>query len=137
MAYVIRKFSFFTKQLTIFDHDSRKLINETISEMRESSAARDIVKKTSPQFELILSGTGVEAKYVGSKLLEFEINSRWRIFGYQTDGFDKTIRQPAPKKGKYKRGPEQKVHYDGQLFLIRIGHLEDGSLINPGSSLKF
>lgn len=137
MAYAIRKFSFFTKQLTGLNEASREKVNETVRGMREDAEARDTVAKTSPQFSKILSGTGVKKEFVGDKILEFEITKRWRIFAYQTDGFDKTYRQPAHRKGKYKEGPEQTHHFDGQLWLIRIGHLEDGSLIDPGNSLLF
>jgi len=137
MAYAIRKFAFFTRQLAGLNEDSRKKVNETISGMKEDAEARDTVAKTSQQFDKILSGTGVKKGYVGERILEFEINKRWRIFAYQTDGFDKTFRQPAHPKGKYKAGPKQTYHFDGQLWLIRIGHLEEGSLIDPGNSLLF
>jgi hypothetical protein len=111
-------------------------VNEAITEMREDAAARDAVAKTSPQFTAILQGTGVGATYM-DKILEFTINSRWRIFAYQTDGFDKTFTQPAHKKGRYPEGPEQTIHFDGQFWLIRIGHLERGVLVDPGNSLAF
>src|ERR1700722_18381664 len=136
MAYAIRKLSFFTKQLAGLDEASRTKVNETISIMREDATARDTVNKRRPQFASILQGTGVGAPYM-DKILEFTINGRWRIFGYQTDGFDKTHSQPPHRRGKYGAGPEQTVHYDGQVWLIRIGHLERGVLVDPGDSLAF